>query len=60
MGNFNLLKSKTFWFTLAGAAFHVAQAWNTPQRGQAIGEAVTALGAVSSLRGAVAKNGEGK
>lgn len=57
MFNFNLLKSKTFWFTVAGAIVHVATSWNTPQRVEAIAEGISAVGAMGSLRSAVESNG---
>jgi hypothetical protein len=57
--NFSILRSKTFWFTVVGAAAHVA--FTPPaQRGEAIMEGLSAVGAMWGLRGAVAKNGEGK
>lgn len=59
MGNFSILKSKSFWFVVAGAAFHVATA--TPaERVTAIAEGLSAVGAAWGFRGAIAKNGENK
>lgn len=59
MNNFSILRSKTFWFTVAGAIIHVATA--TPdERPRAIGEGVSAVGAAWGLRGAIAKNGENR
>lgn len=59
MGNFSILRSKTFWFTFAGAVIHAASA-PPEQRAQAIGESVAAIGTAWGLRSAVAKNGENK
>lgn len=52
----NPLKSKTFWFTFAGAAFHIAMDWRNPD---AWTTGVSAVGAAYGLREAISKNGYG-
>lgn len=50
------LKSKTFWFTFLGAAFHIATDWRNPD---AWATGVGAVGAAYGVREAISKNGYG-
>lgn len=50
------LKSKTFWFTLFGAAIHIAADWRNPQ---AWGTGIAAVGTAYGVREAISKNGVG-
>lgn len=59
MGNFSILKSKSFWFTVAGAVAHVV--FSPPsERAQAAVVGISAIGAAAGFRGAIAKNGENR